>query len=100
VFDPAVSDQWWKNAVVYCVAVETHMDSDGDGIGDFRGLTDRLPYLSGLGVTCLWLLPFHPSPAGTTATTSPTTTRSTRGWAPSASSWSSSAPPAAWASAW
>ncbi|WP_346620741.1 alpha-amylase family protein [Blastococcus montanus] len=62
MFDPAVSDQWWKNAVVYSVDVETFMDSDGDGVGDFRGLTHRLPYLSGLGVTCLWLLPFYPSP--------------------------------------
>ncbi|MDK3255210.1 alpha-amylase family protein [Blastococcus capsensis] len=62
MFDPAVSDQWWKNAVVYSVDVETFMDSDGDGIGDFRGLTHRLPYLSGLGVTCLWLLPFYPTP--------------------------------------
>ncbi len=62
MFDPAVSDQWWKNAVVYSVDVETFMDSDGDGVGDLRGLTRRLPYLSGLGVTCLWLLPFYPSP--------------------------------------
>ncbi|MCZ2816301.1 alpha-amylase family protein [Modestobacter sp. VKM Ac-2984] len=62
MFDPAVSDQWWRNAVVYCVDVERFMDSDGDGVGDFRGLTRRLPYLSGLGVTCLWLLPFYPSP--------------------------------------
>ncbi len=62
MFDPAVSDQWWKNAVVYCVDVERFMDSDGDGVGDFRGLTQRLPYLSGLGVTCLWLMPFYPSP--------------------------------------
>lgn len=38
------------------------MDSDGDGIGDFRGLTQRLDYLAGLGITCLWLLPFYPSP--------------------------------------
>ncbi|MGY1840634.1 MULTISPECIES: alpha-amylase family protein [unclassified Modestobacter] len=62
MFDPAVSDQWWKNAVVYCVDVERFMDSDGDGVGDFRGLTQRLPYLSGMGITCLWLLPFYPSP--------------------------------------
>ena len=62
MFDPAVSDQWWKNAVVYCVDVERFMDSNGDGIGDFRGLVQRLPYLSGLGVSCLWLLPFYPSP--------------------------------------
>lgn len=38
------------------------MDSDGDGIGDFRGLTQRLDYLAGLGITCLWLLPFYPTP--------------------------------------
>ncbi|WP_092201519.1 alpha-amylase family protein [Blastococcus tunisiensis] len=57
-----MSDQWWKNAVVYCVDVSRFMDSNGDGVGDFRGLTQRLPYLSGLGVTCLWLLPFYPSP--------------------------------------
>ena len=62
VFEPEVSDLWWKNAVVYSVDVQTFMDSDGDGVGDLRGLTQRLPYLAGLGVTCLWLLPFYPSP--------------------------------------
>lgn len=62
MFEPAVSDLWWKNAVIYCVDVESFMDSNGDGIGDFPGLTQRIPYLSGLGVTCLWLLPFYPSP--------------------------------------
>lgn len=62
MFEPAVSDLWWKNAVIYCIDVETFMDSDGDGVGDFRGLTQRIPYLAGLGVTCLWLLPFYPSP--------------------------------------
>lgn len=60
--EPAISDVWWKNAVIYSVDVETFMDSDGDGIGDLRGLTQRLSYLAGLGVTCLWLLPCHPSP--------------------------------------
>jgi maltose alpha-D-glucosyltransferase / alpha-amylase len=55
-------DQWYKNAVIYCLDVETYADSDGDGIGDFRGLTSRLDYLAGLGVTCLWLMPFYPSP--------------------------------------
>jgi maltose alpha-D-glucosyltransferase/alpha-amylase len=61
MFGPAVSDTWWKNAVVYCLDVQTFMDADGDGVGDFRGLTQRLPYLDGLGVTCLWLLPFYPT---------------------------------------
>jgi len=53
---------WYKNAIVYSLDVETFMDSDGDGVGDFPGLTGRLDHLAGLGVTCLWLLPFYPSP--------------------------------------
>jgi maltose alpha-D-glucosyltransferase/alpha-amylase len=57
----ATSDLWWKNAVVYCLDIETFLDSDGDGCGDLRGLTERLDYLAGLGVTCLWLMPFYPS---------------------------------------
>jgi maltose alpha-D-glucosyltransferase/alpha-amylase len=57
-----IRDLWYKNAVIYCLNVETYLDSNGDGIGDFPGLTERLPYLAGLGVTCLWLLPFYPSP--------------------------------------
>jgi trehalose synthase len=57
----ATSDVWWKNAVVYCLDVETFLDSDGDGCGDLKGLTDRLDYLAGLGVSCLWLMPFYPS---------------------------------------
>ncbi|TDE57159.1 trehalose synthase [Nonomuraea mesophila] len=56
------SDLWWKNAVVYCLDVETFKDGDGDGVGDFRGLTQRIDYLAGLGVTCLWLMPFFPTP--------------------------------------
>ncbi len=55
-------DQWYKNAIIYCLDVETYADSDGDGVGDFNGLTRRLDYLAGLGVTCLWLMPFYPSP--------------------------------------
>lgn len=53
---------WYKNAIAYSLDVETFMDSNGDGIGDFQGLTQHLEYLSGLGITCLWLLPFYPSP--------------------------------------
>jgi trehalose synthase len=56
------SDQWWKDAIVYCLDVETFCDSDGDGIGDFEGLTRQIEYLAGLGVTCLWLMPFYPTP--------------------------------------
>ncbi|HEU5470971.1 MAG TPA: alpha-amylase family protein [Actinophytocola sp.] len=56
------ADLWWKNAVVYCLDVETFADSNGDGHGDFQGLIQRIDYLSELGVTCVWLMPFYPSP--------------------------------------
>ena len=58
----AIEDLWYKNAVLYCLDVEKYQDSDNDGVGDFEGLSRRLDYLAGLGVTCLWLQPFHPSP--------------------------------------
>jgi len=57
-----VQDRWYKNAVVYELSIRTFRDSNGDGIGDIQGLIGRLDYLRGLGVTCLWLLPFYPSP--------------------------------------
>ncbi len=53
---------WYKDAVIYELHVKSFCDSNGDGVGDFHGLTSRLPYLQGLGVTALWLLPFYPSP--------------------------------------
>ena len=53
---------WFKDAVVYQLHVRAFRDSSGDGIGDFRGLTEKLDYLHDLGVTALWLLPFYPSP--------------------------------------
>jgi maltose alpha-D-glucosyltransferase/alpha-amylase len=53
---------WFKDAVIYEIHVKTFQDSDGDGIGDLRGLLDRLDYFSELGVTALWVLPFYPSP--------------------------------------
>ena len=56
------ADLWWKNAVFYCLDVETFCDSDGDGIGDFGGLTSKIDHLAGLGVTCIWLMPFFPTP--------------------------------------
>ncbi|WP_454778622.1 alpha-amylase family protein [Georgenia muralis] len=56
------SDLWYKNAVIYCLDVETFFDSDGDGVGDFEGLAQRVDYLAEIGVTCLWLMPFYPSP--------------------------------------
>src|SRR6202521_2532503 len=57
-----INDLWYKNAVVYCLSVGTYMDANADGIGDFPGLMRRLDYLSGLGVTAIWLMPFQPSP--------------------------------------
>jgi maltose alpha-D-glucosyltransferase / alpha-amylase len=53
---------WYKDAVIYELRVSAFNDSDGDGIGDFHGLTQRLDYLHEIGVTALWLLPFYPSP--------------------------------------
>ena len=53
---------WFKDAIIYELHVRSFSDSTGSGIGDFTGLTDKLPYLQDLGVTCLWLLPFYPSP--------------------------------------
>ena len=56
------SDDWFRDAVIYELHVRAFADSNGDGTGDFDGLTSHLDYLSDLGVTALWLLPFYPSP--------------------------------------
>jgi trehalose synthase len=56
------ADVWWKNAVVYCLDVETYADGNGDGCGDFRGLIQKIDHLHRLGVTCIWLMPFYPTP--------------------------------------
>jgi len=53
---------WYKDAIIYEIHVRAFMDSNNDGIGDFGGLMSKLDYLQDLGVTCLWLLPFFPSP--------------------------------------
>jgi maltose alpha-D-glucosyltransferase/alpha-amylase len=57
-----INDLWYKNAIVYCLAVGTYLDANADGIGDFQGLLRRLDYLQGLGITAIWLMPFQPSP--------------------------------------
>jgi maltose alpha-D-glucosyltransferase/alpha-amylase len=59
---PTADALWYKDAVIYQCHVRAYRDSDGDGIGDFAGLTEKLDYLQDLGVTAIWLLPFYPSP--------------------------------------
>ena len=59
---PTVDPLWYKDAVIYELHVKTFHDSNGDGIGDFRGLIEKLDYLQELGVTAIWILPFYPSP--------------------------------------
>ncbi|MEJ2720357.1 MAG: maltose alpha-D-glucosyltransferase, partial [bacterium] len=53
---------WYKNAIIYQLHVKAFCDSGGDGVGDFKGLSQKLEYLQDLGVTAIWLLPFYPSP--------------------------------------
>ncbi len=53
---------WFKDAIIYQAHVQAYSDSNEDGIGDFRGLTNKLDYIQSLGVTAIWLLPFYPSP--------------------------------------
>lgn len=55
-------DLWYKNAVIYSLNVATYKDGNGDGIGDFKGLTEQLDHITQLGVNCLGLLPVYPSP--------------------------------------
>ncbi|GAB3170233.1 alpha-glucosidase [Micromonospora palomenae] len=59
---PAADADWWRSAVVYQVYVRSFADADGDGVGDLRGIRERLPYLRDLGVDALWLTPFYTSP--------------------------------------
>jgi len=59
----AESSSWWKEAIFYEIFVRSFNDSDGDGIGDFNGITQKLGYLESLGVNAIWLMPINPSPA-------------------------------------
>ena len=58
----ALDPLWFKDAIIYELHVKTFYDANGDGVGDFAGLIEKLDYLERLGVTCLWLLPFYESP--------------------------------------
>jgi glycosidase len=59
--EPVVTGPWWNDTVFYEIFVRSFKDSDGDGIGDFNGITEQLDYLQELGVTGLWLMPIHPA---------------------------------------
>ena len=61
-FQPSDDPLWYKDAIIYELHVRAFFDSGTDGMGDFRGLTEKLDYLQDLGVTALWVLPFSPSP--------------------------------------
>ena len=58
----ATSEVWWPGAVGYCLYIRSFADSDGDGIGDLRGIIERLDYVEALGINLLWITPFYPSP--------------------------------------
>jgi alpha-amylase len=54
---------WWRDSVFYEIFVRSFYDSDGNGIGDFNGITEKLDYIQSLGVNAIWLMPIHPSPS-------------------------------------
>ena len=53
---------WYKDAIIYQTHVKSFHDANGDGVGDFAGLTQKLDYIKDLGVSAIWLMPFYPSP--------------------------------------
>src|SRR6476660_6135021 len=53
---------WWQTGVIYQIYLRAFQDTDGDGIGDLKGVARRLDYLAGLGVEAIWISPFYPSP--------------------------------------
>ena len=57
------ADGWWRNVVYYEIFVRSYADSNGDGVGDFNGITSKLDYLQSLGIGGIWLMPIHPSPS-------------------------------------
>ena len=59
---PSLDQTWWKHAVVYEIYPRSFQDSNGDGVGDLNGITQRLDYLQGLGIDAIWIAPMYPSP--------------------------------------
>jgi alpha-glucosidase len=59
--DPSVDANWWRQATVYQIYPRSFADSNGDGIGDLKGITSKVPYLAELGIDAVWLSPFYPS---------------------------------------
>src|SRR5215469_6345154 len=55
-------DEWWRHAVIYEVYPQSFQDSDGDGVGDLKGIASRLDYLHDLGIDAIWITPIYPSP--------------------------------------
>ena len=74
----------YRDAIVYQLHVKSFFDSNGDGVGDFEGVTQKLDYIKDLGVTALWVMPIYPSPPRTMVTTSPISSGSSRPTAPCA----------------
>lgn len=80
---PAKLDPWWKHALIYEIYPRSFQDSNGDGVGDLKGITQRLDYLKDLGVDAAWLSPIYPSPQVDFGyDVSPTTRRSIPNMAP------------------
>src|SRR5437763_7948520 len=74
----ATVDPWWKHAVIYEIYPRSFQDSNGDGLGDLNGITQRLDYLKELGIDPIWIAPIYPSPQVDSAMTSPITRTSIR----------------------